>query len=100
MIQNQFLPHVQLKHIHQFRFGIQSLALSSFSSLNSNARLAVSNRHTASSKMRRLTRNTGMQNNFSAILKHSKLVRKESIVIIDFSTFCDFQVLTFALQTR
>jgi hypothetical protein len=41
-----------------------------------------------------------MLNNFSAILKHSKLVRKESIVVIDFSTFCNFQVLTFALQTR
>ena len=50
--------------------------------------------------MYRLTTNTGIMTSFSSILKQSHLVSQKSIVIIDFSTFCDFQVLTLALQTR
>ncbi len=100
IINTQFLPQVRLKHIHQFRFGIQAFSLSPFSSLNSNARLVVENRHTASSKIYRLSNNTTIKESFYSILKYTNLVSKQSIVIIDFSTFCDFQVLTLALQTR
>jgi DDE family transposase len=100
IINTQFFPHVTLKHIHQFRFGIQAFTFSPFSSLNSNARLVVENRQTASSKMYRLTRNTGMRKNFFSILKACNFVNDKSVVIIDFSTFCEFQVLTLALQTR
>lgn len=100
IINSQFIPSVSLKHIHQFKFGLQAFTFSPFSSLGSNARLVVENRYTARSKMHRLTNNSNMGKNFYAILKNSTIVSKESIIIIDFSTFCNFQVLTFALQTR
>ena len=100
IIQNKFCPFVSSKHIHQFRFGVQAFTLSSFESLNSNARLVVENTNTAHSKMHRLTSNVGIISSFQRIIPQLQLVTKESIVIIDFSDFCGFQTLTFALQTR
>lgn len=100
IIQSSFLPFVSNKHIHQFYFGIQAFTLSSFESLKSNARLVVEKPNTAHSKMHRLTSNANIIHSFHTITSKLNGVTKESIVIIDFSDFCGFQTLTFALQTR
>ena len=100
IIQSRFFPYVSAKHIHQFRFGVQAFTLSSFESLKSNARLVVANTNTAHSKMHRLTSNTEIIESFHTIIPHLQVLTKESVVIIDFSDFCGFQTLTFALQTR
>lgn len=100
IIQRDFLPFVSAKHIHQFRFGIQAFTLSSFETLKSNARLVVANPNTAHSKMHRLTTNADIINSFHSIVNNCSLITKESIIIIDFSDFCGFQTLTFALQTH
>jgi Transposase DDE domain len=100
IISQEFIPYVSQKHLHLFKFGLQALALTRFQSLNSNARIAVANRHTAESKIYRLARKEAILKSFFNILSHLNLVNQNSVVIIDFSTFCGFQVLTLALQTR
>jgi len=100
IIQEKFIPAVSKKHIHLFRFGIAALTLSPFRSLNSNARVTIKNKHTAYTKMYRLTKQKKLLEVFPAIMKSFQFVSPESIVIIDFSTFCGFQVLTFAVQTH
>lgn len=100
IIQSKFCPFVSSKHIHQFRFGVQAFTLSSFESLKSNARLVVEKPNTAHSKMHRLTANADIIASFHRMIPHLNLLTKESIVIIDFSDFCGFQTLTFALQTQ
>ncbi|GEM_PF-6098941 len=100
IIQEKFIPVVPKKQLHLFRFGIASLTLSPFQSLNSNARMTVSNMHTAYTKMYRLTKQKRLLQVFAHILKSLQFVHPESIVVIDFSTFCGFQVLTFAVQTH
>jgi len=100
IIQSKFFPFVSSKHIHQFRFGVQAFTLSSFESLKGNARLVVDKPNTAHSKIHRLTSNAGIILSFQRIIANLDVVTKESIIIIDFSDFCGFQTLTFALQTR
>jgi len=48
-INENFLPHVSLRHIHLFKFGLRTISLPNFESLNSNARVwgGVDNRSTA-----------------------------------------------------
>jgi len=106
-INEYFLPYVSLKHIRLFKFGLATISLPNFESLNSNARIfgGVNNRSTAESKMYRLLKNETMRNIFVKILKGLGLVTPESFVNIDFSTFTlgwkhkEFQVLIFGLQT-
>jgi hypothetical protein len=100
IINKEFIPNVPRKHFHQFVFGVKALTLSRFQSLNSNARIILENRSTAESKIYRLTKNEKILRSFYRILKHLDLIDEQSIVIIDFSTFCGFQVLTLALQTK
>lgn len=100
IIQEKFIPAVSKKHLHLFRFGIAALTLSPFRSLNSNARVTVRNEHTAYTKMYRLTKQKKLLDVFPAIMKSFHFIQPTSIVIIDFSTFCGFQVLTFAVQTH
>lgn len=100
IIQEKFIPAVSKKHLHLFRFGIAALTLSPFRSLNSNARVAVKNTNTAYTKMYRLTKQKKLLSVFPAIMKSFLFVKPESVVAIDFSTFCGFQVLTFAVQTH
>ncbi|TAL63430.1 MAG: hypothetical protein EPN88_12275 [Bacteroidetes bacterium] len=107
IINKCFIPHVSLKHIHLFRFGLITISLPNFQSLNSNARVwgGVDKRSTAESKMYRLLKNEMIRNIFLTILKELELVTPESIINIDFSTFAggwshpEFQVLAFGLQT-
>jgi len=100
IIYEKFVPHVSLKHYKLFLFGISSLTLIRFQSLNGNARLIVENTNTAISKMKRLVKKEKLISSFSSIISNLHLVTKDSVVIIDFSTFCGFQVLTLGLQTK
>ena len=100
IIQEKFIPAVSKKHLHLFRFGIAALTLSPFRSLNSNARITIRNKHSAYTKMYRLTKQKKLLDVFPAIMKSFQFVTPTSIVVIDFSTFCGFQVLTFAVQTH
>lgn len=106
-INEYVIPYVPLKQIHLFNFGLRTISLPNFESLNSNARVwgGVNSRSTAESKMYRLLKNETVRKIFVKILKGVGLVTPESFVNIDFSTFCggwshpEFQVLTFGLQT-
>lgn len=100
LIQDQFLPQVKPKHKELFKFGIKAFSLRPFVSLNSNARVVVSNRNAAESKAYRLVSKSKFVSNFLNILKAVKLISKNSLVIGDFSSFCGFETLAFGLQTR
>jgi hypothetical protein len=76
------------------------LSFASFSSLNSNARIVVENSNTACSKIFRLVSNEKILKYFPTILTGLELVRKDSLVNIDFSDFCSFQTLAFGVQTN
>ncbi len=97
--QANILLHIQKRHRKLFTFGYSSLTLSHFQSLNSNARMVVQNRSTAESKMYRLVSNTKILSYFPSLLSSLRLVKSADRINVDFSTFCGFQVLTFARQT-
>jgi hypothetical protein len=78
---------------------MQALSFTQYTSLGSNARQIIENAHTAASKMHRLMSNKTLVENFHMLLKTSGLVKKESLINVDFSTFCGFQSLVFARQT-
>ena len=100
LLNNQILPNVKVKHKDLFRFGISAFSLSSFNSLNSNARQVVENINTASSKVYRLVSNKGILDDFSNLVTLNHLVHADSLVNIDFSTFCGFETLAFGVQTN
>ena len=62
--------------------------------------MVVENVNTAASKVYRLCSNEGMLSDFEAVLKNNSLLTKGSLVNIDFSTFCGFETLVFAVQTH
>lgn len=62
--------------------------------------MIVENVNTASSKVYRLVSNQKIPADFEQLLKSSHLVSRYSLVNIDFSTFCGFETLAFAVQTR
>jgi hypothetical protein len=98
-VYRNLLPRVRKKHWPQFEFGIKSLSLTPFRSLNENARGTVANRNTAESKMYRLTSNQGMIDDFHKIIPHLGLINPSTRVNVDFSTFGEFEVLAFGAQT-
>ena len=100
LVSSNILPQVKIKHQKLFQFGISAFSLSSFTSLNSNARTVIENVNTASSKVYRLVSNEGILKDFNTLLKNSKLVHEKSLVNVDFSTFCGFETLAFATQTQ
>ena len=100
VLQNSILPHVTPKHKYLFEFGVKAFTLSSFKSLNHNARCVVPNHNTAHSKAFRLVHNTNIVNTFRTIIPHLNIVRKDSYVNVDFSTFYGFQTLAFGVQTN
>lgn len=100
LIGNNILPNVSPKHKDLFRFGISAFSLASFNSLNSNARMIIENNNTASSKVYRLVSNLGILNDFNKLVKSSHLVNINSLVNVDFSTFCGFETLAFGVQTN
>jgi hypothetical protein len=92
-VNKYFIPSVPLKHIHLFRFGLLTISLPNFQSLNSNARVwgGVDKRSTAESKMYRLLKNEGVRNIFLIILKELELVTPESILILMPVAVLEFQ---------
>lgn len=98
-VTTSFLPFVRRKHQSLFTFGLQALCFTSYKSLGSNARLIIENVNTANAKMFRLVGKKTMVHNFRKILVASGLINKTSLVNVDFSTFCGFQALVFAVQT-
>lgn len=100
LISTNILPKVKPKHQQLFQFGIKAFSLTAFTSLNSNARVIIENVNTASSKVYRLVSNEGILSDFESVLKSSSLVQRDSLVNIDFSTFCGFETLSFAVQTK
>jgi len=99
-VTTHILPFVKPKHKKLFSFGMQALSFTHYTSLGSNARQIIANAHTASSKMYRLMKNKVLVDNFHKLIVVSHLVTKQSLINVDFSTFCGFQSLVFALQTN
>jgi len=99
-VTTHFLPFVTRKQLSLFTFGLQALCFTPYKSLGSNARLIIENVNTANAKMFRLVGKKTMIHNFRKILVASGLVNKHSYVNVDFSTFCGFQALVFAVQTH
>lgn len=60
----------------------------------------IENVNTASSKVYRLVSNQKILLDFERVLKQSNLVTRLSLVNVDFSTFCGFETLAFAVQTH
>jgi hypothetical protein len=98
-VSTRFLPYVKPKQQHLFTFGLQALTFTPYESLGSNARLIVKNVSTAASKIYRVVSNKTLDRTFPRLMQLSGLVRKISLVNVDFSTFCGFQTLCFGVQT-
>jgi len=100
VLKRQVFPRVKKKHKKQIVFGIQALSFSPFVSLNGNARSVVGNTHTAVSKMYRMVRNQALLQSLKSVGIRSGFITKESLVNVDFSTFCGFETLCFGVQTK
>lgn len=98
-LQTKLLPHLPLQHQRLFSFGFSALTMQPFVSLNSNARMTIENRNTAESKIRRIMKKEKMLDHFSTFVTQLQLVSATDRINVDFSTFCGYQVLTFAKQT-
>lgn len=98
-VMKKILSRVKPKHQKLFSFGIATLSFTPYTSLGSNARQIVSNLCTASSKIYRLVSNKTLLSNFHRLVSDTGIVIKESLVNVDFSTFCGFQTLAFGVQT-
>lgn len=62
--------------------------------------MTLSQRNTAQSKIGRLVAKERILLYFQQFMKHLALVKPTDTINVDFSTFCGFQVLTFAKQTN
>lgn len=100
LVSNRLLPAIPKKHHSLFIFGLQAFSFNSFQSLASNARQVVGNTNTAASKVYRLTTKKGLVGEFKSLVGHTHLVMKDSLVNVDFSSFCGFETLAFAAQTN
>lgn len=99
LFNTKIAPLVGKRHKRLFSFGFQALTLQDFISLNSNARSIVGNRSTAESKIFRLVSNKAVQEYFPCMAVSLGLLKPTDVVNVDFSSFCGFEVLTFAKQT-
>lgn len=62
--------------------------------------MVIANESTAASKIFRLTSKEKVLDYFPKLLTRLSLVRKTSLVNVDFSTFCGFETLAFGVQTN
>ncbi len=62
--------------------------------------MIIAKRCTAETKIYRLVSNGNILSYFPTLLTHLSLVEQGDRINVDFSTFCGFQVLTFAKQTN
>lgn len=77
-------PVFQRKVHKLLEFGFKSLSLQRIISLSSNARSTVSNRHTAESKIFRLTKTCRFLESFPDLIAHLGLLKSGDCVAIDF----------------
>lgn len=97
----QIVKIVFPKKIHKLlEFGFKAVSLQRIISLNFNARSSVANRHTAESKIYRLTKNARFVKLFPKLLLKLKLISDDDVIAVDFSDFGGLQVLMFAKQTK
>lgn len=99
-MKTKIFPFILPKHKGLFEFGISALTLQRFASLNSNARQVIENVSTAHSKIYRLVRNPKMLLNFHNLICKLDFIKRNSLVNVDFSSFCGFETLGFAVQTQ
>lgn len=101
---NDFLqvvqPAFQTKVHKLLEFGFKSLSLQRIVSLSSNARSILGNRHTAESKVYRLTKAARFLKQFPNLVSHLGLIKDGDSVAVDFSDFGGFWVLVFAKRTN
>lgn len=100
IFQSKILPEIGRRHKKLFSFGFEALSLTPFVSLNSNARMTLAKRSTAETKIYRVVSNKSILKYFPQLLSKLRLVGSGDQINVDFSTFCGFQVLTFAKQTH
>lgn len=100
IVQHQIMPQIAPKWRGQLRFGIQALTLKPFASLASNARQTVGHPDTASTKMDRLTSNTGLAEALSTAATNLGFIRPSSIVACDHSDFNGLMAFVGAVQTK
>lgn len=97
----QIVKIVFPKKIHKLlEFGFRAVSIQRIISLNFNARSSVANRHTAESKIYRLTKNARFVKLFPKLLLKLKLISDNDVIAVDFSDFGGLQVLMFAKQTK
>lgn len=99
-LHHKIYPHIPVRHKGLFAFGVQAFTLQGFTSLKANARTVIGNRSTAESKMYRLVTKAAVPMHFANLVLKLELVKPTDVINVDFSTFCGFQVLTFAKQTH
>lgn len=99
-VQAHLLPQIGKRHRGLFLFGFEALTIRPFITLNGNARTTVRGRKTAESKIYRLVTQNKFLAYFPQLVVSLGLVTRKDTVNVDFSTFCGFQVLTFAKQTQ
>lgn len=97
---NTIKPAIQPKVQPLLQFGFQSLSLQRIVSLNTNARVTISNTKTAESKIYRLTKNQRLLRLLPQLIIHLDLVKHNDLINVDFSDFNGRQVLMFAKQTK
>lgn len=96
----QIIKPVFQKKVHKLlEFGFKTLSLQRIVSLSSNARATMANRHTAESKIFRLTRTIRFLKFFPKLIIHLGLLAGGDNVAVDFSDFGGLQVLMFAKRT-
>jgi hypothetical protein len=101
IIDREILPEVPGKLKDQFLLGVNALSLRKFESLSSNSRTYGNNLSWKASEMKmyRLCRNERLLVVFYRLLKKMKLFNQSSKLNIDFTTWDNFNLLTFAVQT-
>lgn len=98
--QKQLIPQVTNKWLPQFNFGLQAYTLQEFTSATGNARMVSPNPNTASSKSRRLLKNSRLAEHLGMVFDGLGLVKPSSFVNIDHSDFNGLMALAGAVQTR
>lgn len=99
-IQNQLLPSVPKRWVKQFSFGLQAYGLRAFQSATGNARMTVTNSHTAIRKAERLFKNSCLTDQLGAVFDSLGLVRPGNFVNVDHSDMNGLTALVAAVQTR
>lgn len=94
------LSGVMPKWEEQFRFGLVAYGLRIFTSATGNARMAVENPHTASSKSRRLLANKKLAEHLGSVFDGLRMIRPGSFVNVDHSDMNGLMALVAAVQTK